>query len=107
MELHWSKGTNLLTFYGLQTQPTHTGATHRWLVVLWQFAMFGSALAQGFLHHTPVTQQRLAQTFIIFIDTCVCKYTNVHIFITTVPRSLSSKTVGDVLPQKAYRPRIK
>lgn len=41
MELHWSKGTNFLTFYGLQTQSAHPGAAHRWPVVLWQFAMLG------------------------------------------------------------------
>lgn len=28
-ELHWSKGTLLLTFHSLQIQPAHTRAAHR------------------------------------------------------------------------------
>lgn len=65
-ESHWSEGTHLLTFHSLLTQPAHTRAAQRWLVVLWRFAMSGQPWLKDFfttlqLHNT------FDQTFIILI----------------------------------------
>jgi len=109
MELHWSKETHILTFSGLQTQPDHTGAAHRWpQIVLWRLTMLG----QHWLRDS-CTMLQLRNTDLprlsSFLYMCIYIYMYVHIyiFITTVPRSLGLKTVGEVLPPKAYRPRIK
>lgn len=112
MELHWSTGTHLLTFCGLQTQPAHTGAAHRWLVVLWQFAMLGQHWLRDFCTMLQLRNTDLPRlSSFLYIYVCICVYTYVctyiYIFITTVPRSCGLETVGEILPQKAYRPRIK
>lgn len=110
MELHWSKGTHLLTFCGLQTQPAHTAVAHRWLVVPWQFAMLGQHWLRDFcttLQLRNADLPRLSSFLYICMYIYVCTHIYIYIFITTVPRSCDLETVGEVLLQKAYRPRIK
>lgn len=70
----------------------------------------GSALAQGTMLQLRNTDLPRLSSFLyiyvcIYVYTYVCTY--IYIFITTVPRSCGLETVGEVLPQKTYRPRIK
>lgn len=111
MELHLSKGSHSSRDFSMASRPSQlTQKSPQVAGCAVAICHVGSALAQGFLYHTPVMQHRLAQTFIsLYIYICIFIYVYIYtcILITTAPTSLGLKTVGEVLPQKTYRPRIK
>lgn len=110
MELHLSKGSHSSRDFLWPPDPasSHRRA-HRWLAVLWRFAMLGQHWLRDFCTTLQLCNIDLPRLSSLYIYTYVYLYMYIYtcILITTAPTSLGLKTVGEVLPQKTYRPRIK